>query len=154
MTDQPTRQAIAVQGRSGKLTVTGKLKAAIDLMLYQGSCRADAAAAAGLKDHSLREAMKKAHVKAYYNAGLDVLRTSERARNISALARVRDNSENGMAVVSAAKALEQLSEDAEATHRNIGAPVQPGLQIVIVQAPAASVPIVDVTPNVTTVDER
>jgi hypothetical protein len=113
MTDETkaiTRQAIAAKERSGKLTVSGKLKVALDAMLYEGSRRAEAAAAAGMKDHSLREAFKKPHVAAYYNAGLHVLRTSERARNISALAKVRDDSENGMAVVSAAKALEQLAE--------------------------------------------
>jgi hypothetical protein len=34
-TDQPfTRQAIEAKNRSGKLTVSGKLKTAIDLMLY------------------------------------------------------------------------------------------------------------------------
>src|SRR6266702_3874842 len=150
MTDDlvPTRQAIAAEGRSGKLTVSGKLKVALDQMLYQGSCRADAAITAGMKDHSLREAFKKPHVKAYYNAGLDVLRTSERARNISALAKVRDTSENGMAVVSAAKALEQLSDNEANNCAGLGAPTMPGLQIVIVQAGAQlAKPIIDVTPN-------
>jgi hypothetical protein len=113
MTDQPnipTRQAIAAKGRSGALTVSGKLKVALDEMLYKGSRRPEAATAAGMSDHGLREALKKPHVKAYYNSGLEVLRTSERARNISALAQVRDDSENDMARVSAAKALEQLAE--------------------------------------------
>jgi hypothetical protein len=112
MTDDtiPTRQAIAAKERSGKLTVSGKLKVALDEMLFKGSRRAEAAEAAGMKDHSLREAFKKPHVKRYYNAGLEVLRTSERARNIAALARVRDSSQNGVAVVTAAKALEQLAE--------------------------------------------
>lgn len=149
MTDDitPTRQAIAAKNWSGKLTVSGKLKAAVDLMLYEGSCRADAAKAAGMTDHSLREAFKKPHVKAYYNAGLDVLRTSERAKNISALARIRDNSENGMAVVSAAKALEQLSET-ETAHRGHGLPTAPGLQIVIVQPGEPVKPrIINVAPN-------
>jgi hypothetical protein len=107
---QITRQAIAAKERSGKLTVSGKLKVALDEMLFKGSRRADAAIAAGMTDHGLREAFKKPHVKAYYNAGLEVLRTSERARNISALAQVRDKSGNDMAIVSAAKALEQLAE--------------------------------------------
>src|ERR1043165_1664625 len=55
MTDdiQPTRQAIAAKERSGKLTVTGKLKVALDEMLFKGSRRADAAAAAGMTDHGL-----------------------------------------------------------------------------------------------------
>lgn len=113
MTDKElttTRQAVAAKERSGKLTVSGKLKTAIDLMLFEGSRRPEAALAAGMTDHGLREAFKKPHVKRYYLAGLEVLRTSERARNISALAKVRDESENSMAIVSAAKALEQLAE--------------------------------------------
>jgi hypothetical protein len=112
MTDEPTRQAIAAKERSGKLTVSGKLKVALDLMLFEGSCRKDSAKAAGLKDHSLREAMRKTHVKAYYNRGLEVLRESERARNILSLVAVRDGEghTNPMARVSAAKALEQIAE--------------------------------------------
>lgn len=105
--DQPTRQAVAAKERSGKLTVSGKLKVAIDAMLFEGSRRADAAQAAGMTDHGLREAFKKPHVKAYYNAGLQVLRDSERARNILSLVAVRDGEghTNPMARVSAAKAL-------------------------------------------------
>ena len=108
--DEPSRQAIAAKDRSGKLTVSGKLKVALDTMLFDAARRPDAAKAAGMTDHSLRAALRKPHVRSYYNAGLEVLRTSERARNISALAKVRDGSENDMAVVSAAKALEQIAE--------------------------------------------
>jgi len=142
----PTRQAIAAQNRSGKLAVSGKLKVALDAMLFIASCRTDAAKAAGMKDHSLREAMKKPHVKAYLNAGLEVLRTSERSKNIFALARVRDTSENGMAVVSAAKALEQLSD----VNAVAGAAAQsaPGVVIQII-APAplqqARGPLIDLS---------
>jgi hypothetical protein len=146
--DKPaTRQSIAAKNRSGKLTVSGKLKVALDAMLFAAARRPDAAIAAGMTDHSLRSAMKKTHVMAYYRQGLDVLRTSERARNISALAKVRDESENGMAVVAAAKALEQLSEE-EAQRRPYGGNItQPGLTVLIVNptAPAQREPI-DVTP--------
>ncbi|WP_128931945.1 hypothetical protein [Bradyrhizobium zhanjiangense] len=126
---EPTRQAVAAQNRSGKLTVPGKLKTAVDLMLYEGSRRADAAMAAGMTDHGLREAFKKPHVKAYCNAGLQVLRESERARNIRRLAEIRDTG-NGTPAVNAVRALEQMVErDGEA-----GASGQqrvPGLTIVI-----------------------
>jgi hypothetical protein len=105
-----TRQAIAAKDRSGKLTVSGKLKKAIDAMLFEGSCRADAAKAAGMSDHGLREAFKKAHVKAYYNQGLEVLRTSERARNIKRLAEIRDAG-NNMPAVQAVARLEQMADD-------------------------------------------
>jgi hypothetical protein len=106
---EPSRQAIAAKDRSGKLTVSGKLKIAIDLML-EGSRRDDAAKQAGMTPHGLREAMKKAHVRGYFNSGLQVMRESERARNVLALATVRDTSSNDMARVSAAKALEQIAD--------------------------------------------
>jgi hypothetical protein len=148
--DRPiTRQAIAAKERSGKLTVSGKLKVALDEMLFKGSCRADAAKAAGMTDHGLREAIKKPHVKAYYSSGLEILRTSERAKNIFALAKVRDESDNGMAVVSAAKALEQLADAAPPAGE--GPRHRPGVVIQIIQqAPAqrqgAGV-LIDVLPN-------
>lgn len=148
--DKPiTRQAIAAKERSGKLTVTGKLKVALDEMLFKGSCRADAATFAGMTDHGLREAMKKPHVKAYYSSGLEILRTSERARNIFALAKVRDSSDNGMAIVSAAKALEQLADAAPPA--GVGDRNRPGVVITIIQqAPRdSSEPgaVIDVSPE-------
>ncbi|WP_342711276.1 hypothetical protein AAFG13_04765 [Bradyrhizobium sp. B124] len=76
MTDEPTRQAIAAKDRSGRLTVSGKLKTALDLML-EGSRRCDAPTEAGMKPHSLREARKKPHVRAYWNHGLQVMRESK-----------------------------------------------------------------------------
>jgi hypothetical protein len=72
-----TRQARAIEGRSARGQVTGKLRRAIEAMVWEGSCRPDAAAAAGLRDHSVREALRKPHVKAFYRAQLDVLRTRE-----------------------------------------------------------------------------
>lgn len=112
------------------IKVTGKNRAAIEAMVWQGLTRKDAAAKAGLKDHALYVALTKPHVKAYYLGQLDVLRTSERARNIHALVEVRDQLDNKMARVQAVKALEQISDDAPA---NGGGSALPGLQIVIVQ---------------------
>jgi hypothetical protein len=94
-----------------KLVVNGKNRAAIDAMVWEGLTRKAAAEKAGLKDHALYVALTKPHVKAYYLAQLDVLRTSERARNIHTLAEVRDQTSNQMARVQAVKALEQLSDD-------------------------------------------
>jgi hypothetical protein len=147
--DKPiTRQAIAAKERSGKLTVTGKLKVALDEMLFKASCRSDAAKAAGMTDHGLREAMNKPHVRAYYSQGLEILRTSERAKNIFALAKVRDSSDNGMAVVSAAKALEQLADVAPAV--GTGPHDRPGVVIQIINAPTDRQrpgAVIDVSPN-------
>jgi hypothetical protein len=138
-------------GRSNKGQVTGKLKVAIDAMLYEGARRADAAAKAGMTDHSVRSAMRKPHVLAYYNAGLEVLRTSERPRNIRRLAEIRDKADN-MPAVQAIRALEQMAED---EGRTPGAFRQqlPGLVVQInvggmKQAPAP----IDVTPRAAPAD--
>ena len=138
----PTRQAIEAKDRSGKLTVTGKLKVAIDAMLFEGSRRADAAKSAGMTDHGLREAFKKPHVKAYYNQGLVVLRESERARNIRRLAEIRDAADN-MPAVQAIKALEQMPDDV----RDLSDPrQQPGITIRIIN-PTPAPPTIDVSPT-------
>jgi hypothetical protein len=142
----PTRQAIAAEGRSKKLSVTGKLKIAIDAMLYEGACRPDAAAKAGLKDHSVREAMRKPHVLAYYHNGLHVLRTSERPKNILALIRIRDGSDNGVAVVNAVKALELMAEE-DAQSNAPGRQSLPGLVVQINMSPGSQAPTIDVTPD-------
>jgi hypothetical protein len=124
-----TRQARAIEGRSGRRKVTGKLRKAIEAMVWEGSCRPHAAKSAGLQDHSLREALRKPHVKAFYRAELEVLRTSERARNIHALARIRDQDENKMAVVAAVKAMEQMEPDGPAG--STGQPAVPGFVFLI-----------------------
>jgi len=163
MTDEPTRQAIAAKDRSGKLTVSGKLQRALDLML-EGSRRDDAAKQAGMTPHGLREALKKPHVRAYWNGGLQVMRESERAKNVLALADVRDTSDNDMARVSAAKALEQIADPVmpggpgggrgRAGWMIADEPQKPGLTIVVYErepAPSADAAglVIDVQPNPT-----
>src|SRR4249919_690669 len=132
MTDQAmtSQQDLNEPLRSAPMAVTGRLKRAIDAMVWQGLSRDDAAISARLQVHSVREALRKPHVKAYYLAQLDVLRTSERARNLLALTEVRDQRDNQMARVQAVKALEQLSDQEQA--RGGAAPAQPGIVIQII----------------------
>jgi hypothetical protein len=127
----PTRQAVAVEGRSKRLRVTGKLRVAFEAMIWEGLTRKDAAAKAGLADSSLRFAMRKPHVMAHFNAELANLRTSLRARNLHRLDGIADASKNDMARVASIKALEQLADVAEQNYRADGP--QPGVRIVIVQ---------------------
>lgn len=131
---KPTRQAIAVRGRSAPRCVTGKLRTAIERMIWQGDKRADAAVAAGMTDHGLRSALRKSHVKAAYLAELDLLRTSERARSVHALVDVRDASDNAMARVAAAKELERSAEQQPPF---AGSGTRPGMLIVVMPAPQA-----------------
>jgi hypothetical protein len=150
MTDKPdnlTRQQIAARDRSLPGKVTGRLRRAIQSMVWEAARRSDAALAAGMTDHSLRAALKKPHVMGALLHEMQVLRSSERPRNISALVQVRDNSENDMARVSAAKTLEALSE--ESTDRARGTVTLPGLIIEIHNpspADRAQDRLVDVTP--------
>jgi hypothetical protein len=130
-TTLPTRQAAAIEGRSRRSAVTGKLKTALDLMVWSGERRADAAEKAGLADCSLRAALRKPHVLQHYNAELAALRTSLRAKNVHRLDGIADTSKNDMARVAAVKAMEAIADQADEKQRP-GAAILPGLQIVIV----------------------
>jgi hypothetical protein len=124
-------QPPAIAPKADKIErVTGKVRVAIDLMVWSGSQRADAAQKAGISEHGLYKALRKPPVKAYYMAQLDVLRTSERARNIHTLVEVRDQTTNQMARVQAVARLEQIDDEAQVSR---GSQALPGLQIVIVQ---------------------
>ena len=108
--------------------ITRKVRAAIDAMVWQGLPRAEAATAAGMREHSLYKALRKPPVKAAYLRELDVLRTSERARNFHALLAVRDQTDNQQARVNAVKVLEEQDVGGERK----AAATTPGITIVIV----------------------
>ena len=131
-----TRQAAAIPGRSARNKVTGKLKTALDLMVWENLRRKEAAAKAGLADASLRFAFRKPHVMAYYHAELAALRNNLRAHNVHRLDKIADSSANDMAKVAAVKALEIIADQADERHRP-GTGLQPGLQIVIVNGTTA-----------------
>src|ERR1700694_5212907 len=128
----PTRQAAAIEGRSRRGAVTGKLRTALDLMVWSGKPRADAAEKAGLADCSLRAALRKPHVLAHYHAELAALRTSLRARNVHRLDTIADDSKNDMARVAAVKAMEVIADQADG-RRGPAGPTLPGVQIIIMQ---------------------
>ena len=104
-------------------------------MVWQGLSRDDAAAQCGLKPKSLYNGFRLPSVKAYYAAQLEVLRSSEKARNIHRLVAIRDAA-NNMPAVQAIKALEQL-EDIAVHSSNVQR--NPGLQIVILQSATSPV---------------
>src|ERR1700694_563297 len=127
----PTRQAAAIEGRSRRGAVTGKLKTALDLMVWDNLKRKDAAEKAGLADSSLRFAFRKPHVMAYYHAGLAALRNNLRAKNVHRLDTIADDSKNDMARVAAVQRLEVISD--QAGDQPTGGGMRPGLQIIIVE---------------------
>lgn len=159
MTDSEVDHARGEQALANKLIgnpnkphIRPRLRRAIEAMVWQAAKRADAASIAGMTDHSLRAALKRPHVSALLLHEMMVLRTSERPRNIQALVSVRDNSENDMARVNAAKTLEALSD--EATDRARGTVVLPGLTIQIVNAvPSSPNEVIEAKPLITQGDE-
>jgi hypothetical protein len=108
----------------------GKLLTALNCMIWEGLTRKQAAERAGMSEHGLWAALRRSHVRQWYLREIDVLRTSERARNIHALVNVRDTADHSMARVSAVKTLETIS-DVEAA-RGGSATTAPGLVIQIV----------------------
>lgn len=143
----PTRQAIEAKDRSAPLRVTGKLRTAIDFMVWHGLTRKLAAEQAAISEHTLYVAFRKPHVKAHYLSELEVLRTSERARNIHTLVEVRDQKTNQMARVQAVKELEQSAETAT---RSTGSLSLPGLTIQIINTAAGA----DVNASLTRSDAK
>lgn len=130
-TDKPTRQSLAVEGRSRALKVTGKLKAAIDFLVWQGGKTdlQDAANHAGMTTHSVRCALEKPHVKAYYNAQIEVLRSGQRARNIHRAIEIREAAPN-MPAIHAIRYLD--GEDAENARQLNAMQRAPGLTVVVI----------------------
>jgi len=137
------RSRIAGKSNAKSVQVSPLVRKAIELMVWQGHHRDDAAKALGMLPKSLYNAFRKHHVRQHYRNELEVLRTSERARNIHALVRVRDQDDNKMAAVQAVKALEQLSDEPAAAASSPAA--SPGLVLVIAQpeAMARVVPLPD-----------
>lgn len=115
MTDQQivTREPTHVsQGlaKPRRLQVKGKLRAAIDLMVFEGMPMDAAATKVGLTTYSMRCALEKAHVLAHLRARRVVLRESLCCANDLRLAVIRDAATN-MPAVQAIGMLERLRDD-------------------------------------------
>jgi hypothetical protein len=126
----------------------------IALMVYgqvdDPDCRAldfiEAARQCGIKPDIARKWLDRSEVRKLLLAERRVFRDAVCAGNEGALKRVRDKSENGMAVIGAVRTLENLAE--ETVHGARGSVTTPGLVIQIVQAPAPREPFtIDVKPE-------
>lgn len=122
--------------KSKPLAVTGRLKTAIDAMVWQGLKRDEAAASANLTAHALYSALRKPHVKAYYLAECEVLRTSGRARRIHRLEEISEATSNLNASVQAIRTLDAPDNANNPMGSGRSASVtMPGLVIQIIQQP-------------------
>jgi hypothetical protein len=138
--------------------IPANVRQACGLMVYgrddDPDCKAldmiEAAKAAGMKPDVFRRWLDRSNVRAYLMAERRTFRSAVCAGNESALQRVRDKSPNGMAVVAATRALEQIDEET-ASGRQLDPKQQPGVTIKIIhlqQAPApAAAPMIDITPR-------
>lgn len=124
--------------------VTGKLKRALDLMVFgDGETEKTydhitAPRAVGFNCASMRKALDRPHVQRYLREAKQVFRQSVSGANILVLKRIRDDSGNSMARLGSIKLLEQLDERAptsQATQRN----VQPGVVVIVNANPGPGV---------------
>jgi hypothetical protein len=141
--------------------IRGKLKSALDLMVYGGEdgIPLDYAAAARSLDYpvrSMRRALERPHVRAYLREAAGIMRASVCARIPHRLGQLMLQDDNRAAAVRAAATLEAIDVreiEKPPTGRQV-----PGLQIVILQAPptahAAEPPLINIAPNSPSEDDR
>lgn len=119
------------------LKVSGKLKTALDLMVFgdqsDGNQRAftfvEAARAVKMNAAAMRKALEKPHVRQYLNAQKVVFRESASAQNISRAIELRDQDENKTAAIQAIRYLD--GEGSAGNRVNVGVQVNvtPGVVI-------------------------
>jgi hypothetical protein len=167
-TDKPsqelTTQQRAAIGKTTRNGVSGRLKAALDDMTWNGTPWEEAAVKSNLTVRAMRLALKRPAVLKYLRAERGVLLASASGQNLHALAKLRDQEENRAAAVQAARALEGLATEqfGPVAQRGTGGAragylidlsddgPSPGVVIVISQPAAAPQPIgpmIEITPE-------
>ena len=121
--------------RSAPRRVTGRLKHALDLMIWGGDDGMpveweEAAKRAGLRTRTLRLAIQKPHVRVYLNKQRRAFLGAISAKNISRAAAIRDQDANRMAALGAIKFL----EDGGDSSRSAGPVRTPGICIQIIKS--------------------
>lgn len=111
MTNELTTQQRAAQGSTVKGGVSGRLKAALDDMMWNGTDWDAAAVKAGLRVRSMRLALKRPQVLAYMRRERGVLLASMSPKNLQRLGALRDQDDNKAAAVQAARVLENLTSE-------------------------------------------
>jgi hypothetical protein len=136
-------------------SVTPKIKKAIAFLIEQSADLQAAAAHAGIETYELRRQMGRPHVRRYALEQRQLALEAFCLGSPSALAKVRDESSNGMAVCQAVRTGEILRTGA-IEEENRAQQRAPGLSIVLVQKdggqlvafePPQQAPLLDVTPK-------
>jgi hypothetical protein len=137
LTPLPANQPRKRRDRSAPGRVTGRLKAALDSMIWQNLTDNEAAVKFKITVQAIRMALKRPHVLRYLKEERVVLHAREFARNSHALIEVRDQTANQMARVAAVRALEQSDTNA----LPLAGKAAPGFVIIV--APAAPPAVTD-----------
>jgi hypothetical protein len=111
------KAAALLRKEKKEIALGPKAKRAIELMVFEGMKRVDAAAAAEMNDDSLRQALRKPNALAYLNECSEVLRNSLRPRALHTMGELLDEKETGTVRF---KAAEYLDGQNRGTH-TIGA---------------------------------
>jgi hypothetical protein len=123
-TDKPsqemTTQQRAAVGKSVKGGVSGRLKAALDLMTWEGLPWDEAALKEGLSTRSMRLALKRPHVLKYLRQERGVLMAQASASTFHRLNEIMRQDENRGAAVAAARTIEGMTNEAIGGSRTIG----------------------------------
>jgi hypothetical protein len=147
MSSDISRTPKPVQIGNRTVKMTGRVRAAVSLMVWNGLKRDDAAKAVGLQPNSLYVAMRKPDVKSLYLTECESFRLSGKARRLHRLEEIAASDKNLNAAVAAIRTAESLEPDMALRS---GMVQSPGLCIVITDSRASPRPIaphtIDVTP--------
>ncbi|MBW8285096.1 MAG: hypothetical protein K0M55_16010 [Rhizobium sp.] len=105
--------------------VSDAVKAAVEAMVFEGRQRKEAAEISGIQDDSLRKALSKPDVLAYFNQCQEVLRTSARPRALRKVISLMEEASSERVSLDAAKYLDGMDRGAH----QVGATVINNTQI-------------------------
>lgn len=106
-----------------------RVKASIELMIFEGLSRKDAARKSGLADNSLYVALRNPEVLRYFNAQMDVLRTGARPQAFHQIATLSESAKSEKVKLDAAKYLESEGKAGSGPVINLGINIAPGYLI-------------------------
>jgi hypothetical protein len=110
-TTELTTQQRAAIGKTVRNGVSGRLKAALDDMIENGTPWDEAALKADLTVRAMRLALKRPPVLKYLRVERHALLARMSPQNLHALAKLRDQEENKAAAVTAARSLEAMASE-------------------------------------------
>lgn len=131
----PTAPIAPLIDQPKRSEVTPKVRKTLELMVYEGLPRDEAAKQAGLQQNGIYKAFRKPAVKAAYLALCDDLRLSGKARRIRRYTEINEQSVNLNAAVAAGRVLDAM-DGSDVSRTNGGAAQTPGFLITIINTAA------------------